>query len=76
MTNASAPITLVLKVRVVGERGNKWIVDYVFIDTTTKEVLSGIRMETSEGVLGSFTNLMGDVWREAAEDYGRKLNDG
>lgn len=75
MTNASAPVTLVLKVRVVGERGNKWIVDYVFIDTTTKEVLSGIRMETSEGVLGSFTNLMGDVWREAAEDYGRKLND-
>ncbi len=41
-----------------------------------KKFFTGIRMETSEGVLGSFTNLMGDVWREAAEDYGRKLNDG
>lgn len=75
VTNTTAPITLVLKVRVVGERGNKWIVDYVFIDTITKEVYSGIRMETREGVVGSFTNLTGDVWRKSAEIYGSKLND-
>lgn len=74
--NADSKVILVIKIRHISSRGNNCVSDYVLIDSQTKEVISGIRMEVGEGVIGSFTNLLGDVFKEAGNKFGGKLNDG
>lgn len=71
--NNSIPIRLIIKVRHISDRGNNNICDYVFVDTTSGKEIAGIRMETKEGSLGSFTNLMGDCFKEAGSKFGGAL---
>lgn len=59
-----APITLVVKVREMSENGKENTSDFVFVDTATKEPLSGIRMKSKGGRFGSFANLLGDALEE------------
>ena len=73
--NETSPVKLVIKIRLMSNKGNECVCDYIFVDVATNKVISGIRMKTSEGVFGSFTNLLGDVFREAGEKFGGKLND-
>lgn len=71
--NNSIPIRLIIKVRHISDRGNNNICDYVFVDTSTGEEIAGIRMETKEGSIGSFTNLMSDCFKEAGGKFGGTL---
>lgn len=70
----SAPVTLLVKVRTIDEPGRENVSDYVFIDTNTGQVISGIRLKSKGGRFGSWTNLLGDAFEEdAAPQLGNKL---
>lgn len=70
----SASITFVVKVRTVDEDGRENVSDYVFMDTNTGQVISGIRLKSKGGRFGSWTNLFGDALEEdAAPQIGKKL---
>lgn len=62
----SAPITLLVKVREIDSEGRENTSDFVLIDTNTKDVISGVRIESTGGRFGSFPNLMGDAFKEEA----------
>lgn len=64
--NQYAPITLVVKVRTIDSKGKNNTSDYVFVDTTTGNILAGIRMSSKGGKFGSFPNLLGDALEEDA----------
>lgn len=69
-----APVTLVVKVRDIDEPGRENISDYIFINSTTGEILAGIRLKSKGGRFGSFTNLFGDALEEdAAPNLAKKL---
>lgn len=59
-------ITLLVKVREIDKEGRVNISDFVFVDTKTKEVLSGVRIKSKGGKIGSFPNLLGDAFEEDA----------
>ena len=64
--NPSAPITLVIKVRELSDNGKENISDYVFVDTESKQPITGIRLKSKGGRFGSFANLFGDALEEDA----------
>lgn len=68
------PITLTVKVLMINRKGNKAVCDYVFADTESGRVLLTVSERTREGRFGSFTNLVGDVIREAGGDLGSFLS--
>lgn len=69
-----APITLVVKVRSIDEPGRENVTDYIFIDTETKKVITGMRLKTKGGRFGSWANLLGDALEEdAAPQIGKKF---
>lgn len=61
-----APITLLVKVRVIDEPGRENTSDYLFIDNSTGTVLAGVRIKSKGGRFGSWTNLFGDALEEDA----------
>ncbi|MDE6154290.1 MAG: hypothetical protein K2G21_09140 [Muribaculaceae bacterium] len=68
---AGKPITLTVKVVMINRKGNEALCHYVFSDTATGSELLTESERTREGRIGSFSNLVGDVIREAGGDFGR-----
>ncbi len=64
------PITLTIKVLTVNRNGNEAACEYIFTDTESGRMLLTLCERTREGRFGSFTNLVGDVIREAGGDLG------
>lgn len=62
----NAPITLLVKVREIDSDGRVNTSDFVLMDTSTKDVFSGVRIKSKGGRFGSFPNLMGDAFEEEA----------
>lgn len=62
----ASPITLLVKVRIVDAKGKVNTSDFVLIDTNTQEVLSGMRITSQGGNVGSFPNLIGDAFEDVA----------
>lgn len=69
-----APVTLFVRVIDIDEPGRENLSDYVFIDTKTGDVLTGVRLKTKGGKFGSWTNLFGDALEEdAAPTISKKI---
>lgn len=69
-----APISLIVKVRDIDEPGRENISDYIFINSTTGEILTGVRLKSKGGRFGSWTNLFGDALEEdAAPNLAKQL---
>lgn len=64
------PFTLTVRVMAVNQKGNEATCEYVFSDTGSGQVLLIVSGRTREGRIGSFSNLVGDVIREAGGDFG------
>lgn len=71
---AGKPITLTVKVMNIVRKGNDAICSYVFTETESGRVLLSVSERTREGRVGTFTNLVGDVMREAGGDFGSSLS--
>lgn len=72
--SAGRSVTLTVKVLTVNRKGNEAICDYIFTETETGKTLLTVSERTREGRVGSFSNLLGDVLREAGGDFGRFMN--
>jgi len=68
------PLTLTVKILTVNRKGNEATCDYIFTDTASGKVLLTVNGRTREGRIGSFSNLVGDVVREAGGDFGGFLS--
>lgn len=66
-----APIILLAKVLNINRKGNAVVFDYVFIDKNSNSEIATVRMSSQDGMIGSFTNLMGDSFEKAGEDLGK-----
>lgn len=66
-----APTALLVKVLNISREGNAVVCDYVFIDKVSNREMANIRMSSEDGLIGSFTNLMGDSFEKAGKDLGR-----
>lgn len=71
---AGKPMTLTVKVVMINRKGNEALCHYVFSDTATGSELLTVSERTREGRIGSFTNLVGDVMREAGGDFGKFMS--
>lgn len=69
--NKKADIRLTIVIKEMSRKGNYADCDYIFSRSDSTDPLLVISMTTKEGRLGSFTNLMGDVFREAGEDLAK-----
>ena len=58
--NVQAPVTLVVKFREVSTDGKITLADYVFVESDSGKVLTGIRMTAKGGKRGSIPNLIAD----------------
>ncbi len=65
------PLTLKVKVLSINRKGNEALCEYTFTDTASGDTLLVVTERTREGRIGSFSNLVGDVIREAGGDFGR-----
>lgn len=69
---ADMPLTLRVKVLTINRKGNEASCSYIF--TAGDDLLLSVTERTREGRIGSFTNLVGDVIREAGGDFGSFLS--
>lgn len=65
------PLTLTVKVLSINRKGNEALCEYTFTDVASGNKLLVVTERTREGRIGSFSNLVGDVIREAGGDFGR-----
>lgn len=63
-------VELTVNVKTINSKGNEATIDYVFTDMSTGQRLAVLTGTTKEGRFGSFSNLVGDVIREAGGDLG------
>ncbi len=61
-------LQLTIVIKEMSRKGNSADCDYIFSRSNSTDPLLVISMTTKEGRFGSFTNLMGDVFREAGEN--------
>lgn len=70
----SAKYTLTVKLATMDMYGRDNTCDYIFTETESGKKIAVIRMDAHGGRFGSFTNLMGDAFEEAGENFGKFLN--
>lgn len=64
--NSQAPVTFVVKFREISPDGKTTLADYVFVDSISGTVLTGIRLSTEGGKRGSFPSLIADALTKKA----------
>lgn len=69
-----AEYTLTVKMISIDKPGRENVCDYTFTNTKTGETVAVVRMEGKGGHWGSFTNLMGDAFKDGGEKFGSYLN--
>ena len=68
--NCGSEILMTIKIIETTRKGNEILYDYIFSDINTGDTIAVIRVYTKEGRIGDFLNLMGDVTREAGNQFG------
>lgn len=63
-------VLLTVNVKTINTKGNEAYIEYVFSDVATGQRLVVVTGTTKEGLIGSFSNLVGDVIREAGGELG------
>ena len=63
-------VILTVNVKTINTKGNEAYIEYVFSDAATGQRLVVVTGTTKEGRVGSFSNLVGDVIREAGGELG------
>lgn len=66
-------INLVVNVHEISRKGNEVKCSYEFSKQGDSMIMCGIDMNTQDGRIGSFTNLMGDAFEKAGKDLGKYI---
>lgn len=75
-TGYENPLNLTVEVETINRKGNSILCKYIFWESTIDNPIVIIHLSSSDGRIGSFTNLMGDAFEKAGKDLGKyvKIN--
>lgn len=69
-TGYENPLNLTVEVETINRKGNSILCKYIFWESTIDNPIVIIHLSSSDGRIGSFTNLMGDAFEKAGKDWG------